>query len=120
MAKHATSEKRKYPRIHSKVGLNIIACNGKKTTPKLDEEIGLNISVGGVLIECSKRLAKKTRLKLKIMLTSDSKFMIMQIPARIAWNKKTFRNTYYLGCKFTRLKPRDEKIIIKYIKDRLP
>jgi len=114
MAKFKGPEYRKFKRITKRVALNIIACNGKKTLPKLNEEVGLNIALGGVLIECSKRLPKKTTLRLKIMPTFGPKLKIMKVPARVVWNARTPRGTYYLGCKFTRLNHRDKIILRRF------
>jgi len=107
MAQYKGVERRKYRRLNRPLAVNIIAVNNKKTLPKLDAEIGLNIAEGGMLLECSKRLPKKTRLKLKIILILDSKYKIIQTTAVVLWNKKTFKNTYYLVCKFTRLRHKD-------------
>jgi len=96
------------------VAVEIISCNGKKTLPKLDDEIGLNISDGGLLMECSKKLDKGTRLRLKIMLIYTSSYKIIELPAKIVWCKRSFCKTYYLGCKFTRITPVIKKAIKKF------
>lgn len=120
MAKLSGAEKRRHVRIGRKIGVNIINCNGKKTIPKLDEEVGLNVSIGGVLIECSKRLARGTKIKLILMLTFDAKYKIIEVPAKVSWNKQSYRKTYYLGCKFQRLKPKDRNALVRYVKQTLP
>jgi len=101
------------------VAAEIIACNDKKTLPKLDDEIGLNISDGGLLMECSKKLAMGTRLRLKIMLIFASSYKILEIPAKIVWCRKSFCKTYYLGCKFTRLTPETKRAIKKFTSPHL-
>ena len=106
MNEYTGPERRRHRRINKIVGVNIIQYDTKKTLPKLDAEVGQNVSEGGILLECSKRLTRGTYLKLKIMLFFDSKYKIIQTSARIVWNKRSFRKTYYLGCKFTRLSPK--------------
>jgi len=105
-------------RFKKRIGVNIVCYKRKVTKPKLDEEVGLNIALGGVLIECSKKLDKGSLLTLKLMLTYDSKYKIIQTPARVVWSKKSSRNTYYLGCKFTRLKANDKKALAQYLKKK--
>lgn len=112
-------DKRRYVRIPGRIGVNIVKYNRKKTGPKLDEEIGLNISIGGILIECSKKLSVKSILKLKIMFPFESKYTIISGAALVMWNKKSFRKTYYIGCKFDRLKEKDKFVLIQYIKNIL-
>lgn len=126
MARYKGIERRRHKRLNKLMAVNIIALNDKKTLPKFDAEIGLNIAEGGMLLECSKRLTGRSRLKLKILLTLDSsrktgsryagKYKVIRAPAIIVWNKKSFRNTYYLGCKFTRLKHKDRLILRRFHK----
>lgn len=118
MAAYRGTERRNHIRSNKKFGVNIIAYKGKSTLPKLDAEIGINIAVGGVLIECAKRLTKGSSLKLKIMLTFGSKYKIIRTTAKVSWNKKSFRNTYYHGCRFARLSPADKRTLIKFIKEK--
>jgi len=115
MAVYAGPERRKHRRIYRIIGTNIIRHNDKEYNPKLDEEVGLNISLGGMLIECEKQLAKEDRLKLKVMLTFDSVYKIIQPTARIVWTRKTERGTYFLGCQFTRLSPPDRLNLRRYV-----
>ena len=117
MAGRKGHKMRKDERTHVRIGVNIIGYNGRKTLPKLDEEVGLNISIGGMLIECSKKLVTGTSLKLKVMLTFNSSYKIILVPAKIMWVNKTSQGTYYLGCKFTRLKTQDKTILKRYIKE---
>lgn len=114
MTRDKTIERRRHKRKSELVGVNIIGLNNKSIHPKLDEEVGLNVSEGGILLECLKRLPKQTHLKLKIMLILDSKYKIIQPPAKIIWNKKSFCNTYYLGCKFTKLRHNDRLLLRKF------
>ncbi|MBL7068576.1 MAG: PilZ domain-containing protein [Candidatus Omnitrophica bacterium] len=118
MAKRDTDKvpRRAEKRIKKRIGVNIVCYNKKVTKPKLDEEVGLNIALGGVLVECSKRLARGSLLTLKLMLTYDSKYKIILTPARVVWNKKSSRNTYYIGCKFTRLKAKDKETLTQHLK----
>lgn len=120
MAKFRGSEKRGFKRLDRMIGVNIISCDNKNTEPKLDEEVGLNVSEGGILLECTKRIPKGTSVSLKIMLALDTGYRIVHTAARIAWNKKSFRHTYYHGCKFSRLKHDDKLLLIRYIKASLP
>ncbi|NQT07322.1 MAG: PilZ domain-containing protein [Candidatus Omnitrophica bacterium] len=107
MPVHRGPNRRKYRRLIEAIGVNIISLNKKSTLPKLDEEVGLNIGEGGALLECSKNIKKGALLVLKIMLDLDFKYVVVEAPAKVVWTKKTSRKTYYLGCKFTRLKPKD-------------
>lgn len=107
-------ERRRHRRKTELIGVNIKGINHKKIQPKLNQEIGLNISEGGVLLECSKRLAKGSHLKLKVMLILDSKHKIIKAPSIVVWNKKSRQNTYYLGCKFTRLEHNDRTLLRKF------
>lgn len=112
MRKIKTAERRKYKRIINKtVGVNIIQHGSKKTLPKFNEEVGLNLSENGILIECSKGLAAGTNLRLIIMFLIDSKYNIIQTPAKIAWTKKTRRKTYLFGCRFMRLSQKQKSIL---------
>lgn len=115
MPLYTGSEKRRHKRMYKLMAVNIMGFDNKKTLPKLDAEVGQNISEGGILLECSKRLPKGTSLKLKIMLLFDSKYKIIQTFVRIIWNKKSFRKTYYLGCKFTRLKHKDRLLLRRFV-----
>lgn len=117
MASRKGPELRAHQRTKKRIGVNIVYYNGRKTLPKLDEEVGLNIALGGMLIECSKRLIKNASLKLMIMLAFDSQYEILRIPAKVMWNRKSFRKTYFIGCKFLRLAPKDRKILVRFLKN---
>jgi len=114
MVNYAGKERRKYRRIHRIVGTNIVRHNTREYLPKLDHEVGLNVSEGGVLLECEKRLAKNDRLKVKVMLAFDSVCKIVQPCAKIVWAKRSFRNTYFLGCRFTKISRKDRSTLRKY------
>ena len=114
MANFKGAEYRKHMRITKRVALNIIAVNDKETLPKLDAEVGLNIAEGGILIECSKNLSKGARLKLKIMTTFGPTSKIITVPAKVAWKSRSRHDTYYFGCKFTRLNPKDRAVLKKF------
>ncbi len=114
MANYAGKERRRHRRIYRIIGTNIVRHNTKVYSPKLDEEIGLNISQGGVLLECEKRLAKNDRLKVKVILAFDSAYKTIQPCAKIVWAKRSFRNTYFLGCRFTNISQKDRSTLRKY------
>ena len=120
MANLSVRERRKFVRIYRRIGVNIVGYNNKKTEPKLDEEVGHDISLGGILLECSKRIPVGSALRLKIMLTFDDSFRMIRSGARVVWNKRSFRDTYYLGCKFSRIDQKERAALIRFIKDNLP
>lgn len=113
MVMYKGPERRRCARTTKISAINIIQCNDKPTLPKLDEEVCLNIAQGGMLVECSKRLLKGTRIKIKIMLALESGFKIIYASAKIVWTKRSFHGTYYLGCKFVRLKSQDKAALKK-------
>ncbi len=115
MARYVNIERLRLRRKSEILGVNIIRCNNRKIKPKLDEEVGIHIAEKGILLECSKRLAVGTNLRLKIMLTFGYEFEVIKAPAKVIWLRKSFRNTYYLGCKFTKLKPAMKNAIKKFI-----
>lgn len=114
MAAYSGREKRKHRRIYKIIGTNIIRHNAKEYDPKLDEEVGLNISAGGILIECEKKLERQDKLKIKVMLTFDTVYKIIELNTEVVWIKKSFRNTYFIGCKLTKLSLKDRSILKKY------
>jgi len=101
-------ERRKHKRINKQIPLNITGFNNKKTLPKFDEEIALNISETGILIECSKPLPIATSLNLKIMLNLDSGYKTIETTSAIMWTKESHRKTYYFGCRFMELSEEDK------------
>jgi len=117
MIRYKGRERRRYKRRGATIALNIIRCGRKKTLPKLDEEVGRNISESGILLECSKRISKGKSITLKIMLSHNHKFRIIQTAAKVKWCKESFRDTYYSGCQFMRMKPADRRAIKKFVNE---
>ncbi len=114
MAGYTGKERRKYRRIYRVIGTNIVRRNSGRYSPKLDAEIGVNVSRSGILLECEKRLAKDDRLEVKVLLPFDSVYKAVRSRAKVVWTKTTPRSTYFIGCKFTKLSPKDRQIIRKY------
>ena len=107
-------DRRRYKRIYKIFGVSIIEVGNKKTLPKFAEEMGLNLSEGGLLIECSENLVRGTHLRLRLMLNIDAKYVVIETAAKARWSKKSYRNTYFIGCKFTHLAAKDHKLIRKF------
>jgi len=107
-------ERRKYRRIQKSFGVNIVAVGKKATLPKLDHEVGLNISLGGMLIQCEHMLKKGTPLSIKLMLVKDGVYKSINAKGRVIWQQQSFekKNTYFLGIKFDRIQPLEQEKIV--------
>ena len=111
-------ERRKYRRLHKPFGVNIVSVGKKKTLPKLNHEVGLNISLGGILVKCAKLIKKNTVIGLKLMLVKDGVYRTLEARGRIAWHKLSFERptTYFMGIEFKRLSHKDKQKILWYFR----
>ena len=71
MKRQRRPERRRSKRTTRIVGVNIIQVGKKKTLPKLDHEVGMNISPAGILVHSDKPLKHSQILQMKIVLTKD-------------------------------------------------
>jgi len=106
-------ERRKYRRMKKAFGINIVSVGKRATLPKLDHEIGLNISLGGLLIMCEHFLKKNTAVGIILMLMKKGAYRTIKTRGRIIWCRMSFEPSaaYFMGIKFTKLSRRDKKVI---------
>jgi len=112
-------ERRRFIRFNKTFGVNIIELNGKKTLPKFDHEIGVNLSSGGALIKCEKSIKAGSRARIKIMLVKNGTYKTIETGGRVIWCEKSFDPKivfYYIGLGFTRIQARDKDKIIWFFK----
>ncbi len=98
-------ERRRFIGFHKHFGVNIVALNGVDTLPKLDHEVGVNISLTGMLIKCERPIKKGSKARVKIMLVKNGVYRTVEASARIMWCDKSFdqKTAYCIGMEFARL-----------------
>jgi hypothetical protein len=102
-------ERRRFIRFSKSFGVNIIALNDRETLPKLDHEVGVNLSLSGALIKCEKQIPENSKILMKLMLVRDRAYETICVKARVTWCMKfpDPKTTYYIGMKFLGLKTVD-------------
>ncbi|MFC1590828.1 PilZ domain-containing protein [Candidatus Omnitrophota bacterium] len=106
-------EKRRYRRLNRPFGVNIVSVKKRRTLPKLDHEVGLNISLEGILIKCERILRKNTAVGLKMMLVKDGAYRTLETKGTVAWNKASpgKKATYLIGIHFRKLPLKYKRVI---------
>ncbi len=112
-------ERRNFIRFNKAFGVNIIEVSGKKTLPKFDHEIGVNLSSAGALVKCERPIRNNSKIKLKIMLVRNGSYKTIETSAKAIWCEKSFDPKivcYYIGLGFTRLSRSDKGKVTWFFK----
>jgi len=112
------NERRKFIRFNKNFGINIVSLNDVATLPKLDHEIGVNISLTGILIKCEKPIERDSTTRLKIMLVKNRAYKTIEANAKVVWCNRSFdqKTAYCIGMKFTKLSRSDKATLTWYLK----
>jgi c-di-GMP-binding flagellar brake protein YcgR len=119
-------EKRKYSRLKDFI---FISCHFKEEPLKEFKAVTQNISGGGLMFECERRIAKGIDLGIDLYQPTNSfktLIFVISIAAKVVWMQKIKHgffelgaNKYRMGIEFTNIKEKDKEIIMQYIADNV-
>ncbi len=101
--------------LNRQFGINIVSVNKKKSLPKFDHEVGVDLSMDGILIMCTKPLRAGTTLGLDIMLVRGNSYKNIKTTGKVKRCEvtQTRPRTYSIEAKFIHM-PRDNRLKIAW------
>lgn len=119
-------ERRRFPRKEELIGVSIVEVNNKRLPYKFDQEIGKNISLGGMCIELTKELPVSALVWIELMINKELPFIrakgkviwiksYRRPPSIIEGVKVRERNNFIMGMEFLEITQQDKEKIRKFV-----
>jgi hypothetical protein len=97
------------------VGVNIVKVGTKNTLPKLDHEVGVDITPAGVLIESTAFIAHSKTVHMNVFLTKNEVFTQLKLKGKVLWTKRYKKRRNQIAVAFQFLSPKSRETLERFL-----